>query len=139
MWESVGITVDLQIAPYENMINDFLLARKNGLPAPNLLHLLAGSDTLTATPYIQNYLNCGPERGQWCDPTFMAMADEALALTDRDQQAGAYEELMQYARDEAPLVFLTNPKIVIAVAPGITGVVYGNPGKINWAEYHRTS
>ncbi|GAA1995718.1 ABC transporter substrate-binding protein [Microbacterium ulmi] len=139
MWNDVGIDVNFTIAPYESMINDFLLARKNGLPAPNLLHLLAGSDTLTATPYIQNYLNCGPERGQWCDPVFMEEADKALAMTDADEQAAAYRDLMQYARDEAPLVFLTNPRIVIAVAEGIQGVVYGNPGKINWAEYSRSS
>jgi len=137
MYEAVGLQIELQMLPHARWIAEGLLAPKNNVPPPSLFYIQAGSETLDATPQVRNYLTCNEERSTICDEDLDAAARAALAITDPEQQAKAYQEVLAKAHDLGVMVWLTNPRNVVATAKGIDGPVYNEGSTVFWADWSR--
>lgn len=137
MYEAAGLQIELQFLPHARWIAEGLLAPKNKTPPPSLFYIQAGSETLDATPYVRNYLTCNEERSTICDKDLDAAAKAALAISDPQQQADAYSKVLAQAHDLGVMVWLTNPRNVVAVAKGIEGPVYNEGSTVFWSDWTR--
>lgn len=136
-YEAVGLQVELQFLPHARWIAEGLLAPKNGVPPPSLFYIQAGSETLDATPYVRNYLTCNEERSTICNEELDAAAKAALAISDPDEQAEAYRQVLAQAHDLGVMVWLTNPRNVVSTRQGIVGPVYNEGSTVFWADWSR--
>ena len=138
MYEAAGVEIELQFLPHARWIAEGLLAPKNGTPPPSLFYIQAGSETLDATPYVRNYLTCNQERSTICNESRDAAAKAALALSDPQEQAEAYAQVLAQAHDLGVMVWLTNPQNVVATVKGVQGPVYNEGSTVFWADWSRS-
>jgi peptide/nickel transport system substrate-binding protein len=135
MYQAAGLKIKIQLLPHARWINEGLLAPKNNVPPPDLFYIQAGSETLDATPYVRNYLTCNKERSTFCDKDLDAAAKAALAISTPQEQAKAYADVLAKAHDLGVMVWLTNPRNVVATAEGIRGTVYPEASTVFWADW----
>lgn len=134
-YEKLGLDVEVQLLPRDQWIAQGLLAPQNGVPAPDLFYVQAGSGTLDSTLYIDNYYTCGKVRATFCDEKLRDAAKAAIELDDVDQQAAAYQKVHAMARDLAPMVWITSPKNSAATQDGIHGQLYSDAYTVYWYEW----
>ncbi len=94
----------------------------------NDFYLSVGKWAPTGDPHSRVFglLGCesfgtGGNYGHYCNPAVDAVAQEAVATLDRDERAALYAELQRLVMDDAPWLFLYQPKRGFPLADNVVG------------------
>ncbi|MBO9587438.1 ABC transporter substrate-binding protein [Devosia sp.] len=88
---------------------------------PNLLFGAFQSEQLWETNTNWGFVN---------DPALDAELEAALATTDRDERIGHYVKAQEIIKDNAYLIPIANPQVLIAVNNRVQGVTFGTSGQV---------
>ncbi|MGE3619918.1 MAG: ABC transporter substrate-binding protein [Acidimicrobiia bacterium] len=140
MVRDVGLDVKLDILPKDAYIEQFF-AKQNGLPQPDLVYIISGTDTLTADTPMRVWYDCENGRNAFCDPEVEAKVMEATTL-GLEEQEEAWKDLMAELHDQAPMLWLTVPEVVVGVARDVEGPIFpltGANGDADWSKWRRVA
>ena len=87
---------------------------------------------------MTSWYSCDSTRATYCDPVLTKQIDDAQAIENIDAQATAWQGVMRYIKDKAPMVWLDVPQNAVATAAGVKGVVYPVLQDIYWSEWSKS-
>jgi peptide/nickel transport system substrate-binding protein len=136
MFTDIGFNVQIDMQPDDKWISNGLLAPGNKLKIPDVFWVPTSSTNAGAN--MTSWYSCDSTRATYCDPVLTKQIDDAQAIENIDAQATAWQGVMRYIKDKAPMVWLDVPQNAVATAAGVKGVVYPVLQDIYWSEWSKS-